>query len=134
EAICAMGNEVFYGTNFGAVAKRSSQGLNAEDGGLHDWTDQGALVSKPLDETLFSIEPDKLSQVIEDERGYHIVRVLERTEPGKLSFEEVQSTIREKIKQDKISTQYKAIAQKMKANSKVWTAFDDDPALSKLMG
>jgi hypothetical protein len=134
EAICAMGNEVFYGTNFGAVAKRSSQGLNAEEGGLNDWTSQGALASKPLDETLFGIEPGKLSQVIEDGRGYHIIRVLERTDAGKIAFEEVQTEIRETIKQQKISAQYKAIAQKIKSSSKVWTVFDDDPALSKLAG
>jgi parvulin-like peptidyl-prolyl isomerase len=134
EAICAMGNEVFYGSNFGAVAKRSSQGLNAEQGGLNDWTEQGALASKSLDETLFSIEPGKLSQLIEDDRGYHIVRVLERTDPGKLAFVEVQSKIRETIKEKKFSEQYKTVAQKIKNSSTVWTVFDDDPVLSRLAG
>jgi parvulin-like peptidyl-prolyl isomerase len=134
EAICAMGNEVFYGSNFGAVAKRSSQGLNAEQGGLNDWTEQGALASKSLDETLFSIEPGKLSQLIEDDRGYHIVRVLERTDPGKLAFEEVQSKIRETIKEKKFSAQYKTVVQKIKNSSTVWTVFDDDPVLSRLAG
>jgi parvulin-like peptidyl-prolyl isomerase len=134
EAICAMGNEVYYGTNFGAVAKRSSQGLNAEEGGLNDWTNQGSLASKPLDETLFGIEPGKLSQVIEDKGGYHIIRVLERTDAGKIAFEEVQGEIRETIKQQKISAQYKAIAQKIKSSSKVWTVFDDDPVLSQMAG
>lgn len=134
EAICVMGNEVYYGKSFAAVAKQSSQGLNAEKGGLHDWTDQGALASKPLDGALFTIEPGKLSQIIEDERGYHIIRVLDRTEPGKLSFEEVQTEIRDKLKQQKISTQYKEIAQKLKSSIKVWTVFDEDPILAKYAG
>lgn len=131
EAICAMGNEVYYGANFAAVAKRSSQGLNAEQGGYHDWTNRGSLASKPLDDALFGLAPGKLSRVIEDGRGYHIVRVLERTDASKQSFEEVQIAIREKIKQEKVATQYKAIAQKFKTSSTVWTVFDDDPLLSK---
>jgi parvulin-like peptidyl-prolyl isomerase len=134
EAICAMGNEVYYGTSFGAVAKRSSQGLNAEQGGLNDWTNQGSLTSKPLDATLFGIEPGKLSQVIEDQRGYHIVRVLERTDAGIVAFEDVQIKITESIKKQKIASQYKSIAQKIKGNTEVWTVFDDDPVLSKMAG
>jgi parvulin-like peptidyl-prolyl isomerase len=129
-----MGNDVYYGASFAAVAKKSSQGLNAEEGGLNDWTNQGSLVSKRLDDALFTIETGKLSQVIEDERGYHIIRVLERTEPGKLSFEEVQTAIREQIKQQKISKQYKEIAQEFKSGVKVWTVFDDDPVLAKFAG
>jgi parvulin-like peptidyl-prolyl isomerase len=132
EAICAMGNEVFYGASFAAVAKRSSQGLNAEQGGYHDWTNRGALASKAVDEALFSLEPGKLSQVIEDERGYHIVRVLERQEAGKVPFEEVQSTIRDKVKQEKMSKQYREVAVKFRQGVTVWTAFDEDPQLGKL--
>jgi hypothetical protein len=134
DAICAMGNEVFYGANLAAVARRSSQGLNAEQGGYNDWTNRGSLASKRLDEALFSLEPGKLSQVIEDERGYHILRVLERAEAGKVPFGEVQISIRDKIKQEKLSKQYKEVAVKFRESSKVWTVFDDDPHLAKAAG
>jgi hypothetical protein len=134
EAICAMGNEVYYGASFAAIATRKSQGLNAEQGGYNDWTAQGSLASKPLDQTLFAIETGKLSQVIEDERGYHIVRVLERTEAGKQPFADVQKEISDALKQQKISTQYKTIAQKLRSSTKIWTVFDDDPLLSKAAG
>jgi parvulin-like peptidyl-prolyl isomerase len=134
EAICQMGNEVYHGANFGAVAKRRSQGLNAEQGGYHDWTAQGSLTSKPIDALLFDLEPGKLSQIIEDEKGYHIVRVIERQEAGRVPFEEVQVTLREKVKQQKIGKQYKEAAVKSKAGVTVWTAFDDDPLLAKAAG
>jgi len=130
-AICAMGNRVLGGARFDAVAKQSSQGLNAEQGGYHDWTPRGSLASKRLDEALFTIEPGKLSTVIEDERGYHILRVTERQEAGKIPFEEVQTAIREKIRQQKVGKQYKDLVVKLKAGATVWTAFDDDPVLSQ---
>jgi hypothetical protein len=134
QAICNMGNEVFYGANFAAVAKRSSQGLNAENGGYSDWTARGSLASKRLDEALFSLEPGKLSQVIEDERGYHIVRVLERSEAGRVSFEEVQVSIGEKLKQEKLGKQYRDVATKLREGVSVWTVFDDDPQLRRAAG
>jgi hypothetical protein len=131
EAICAMGNRVLNGANFAAVAKQSSQGLNAEKGGYHDWTPRGSLASKVLDEALFTLPLNALSTIIEDERGYHIVRVLDRQEAGKVPFVDVQQKIRENIKQEKLTKQYKELAVKLKDGVSVWTAFDDDPLLSR---
>ncbi|MEZ6079527.1 MAG: peptidylprolyl isomerase [Pirellulaceae bacterium] len=44
-----LGNEVFFGKPFEAVAKQSSEGYTASDGGVYDWTTQGSLKSKELD-------------------------------------------------------------------------------------
>jgi len=134
DAICHMGNEVLYGSNFGAVAKRESQGLNAEQGGYHDWTAKNSFASQRLDDALFNLPPGRLSQVVEDDKGYHIVRVLERQEAGKVPFEDVQLALREKVKQEKITKQYKDAAVKFKSGVKVWTVFDDDPVLSRAAG
>jgi parvulin-like peptidyl-prolyl isomerase len=131
QAICAMGNQVIYGAQFGAVAKASSQGLKADEGGLHDWTPRGTLVSKVIDEALFTIEPGKLSQILEDERGYHIIRVTERQEAGRIPFEETQVEIRKQIKEERLQKQYQEIAADLKKGTKITTAFDDDPLLSR---
>ena len=96
-AITEMGNEVVYGAPLTAVAKRSSQGYKADEGGQQGWTTRGSLVDKDLDTLLFSIEPGKLSEIITVSRGLAIVRVLERTEAGFTPFETVQSEIKEKI-------------------------------------
>ncbi len=78
-AIEAMGNEVYLGGKpFDAVAKSSSQGYTAAEGGVQDWTTKGALKSAPLDVAIFSITPKRLSQIIEDDIGYHIIEVIER--------------------------------------------------------
>lgn len=130
-AICNMGNEVHFGAQFAAVAKRSSQGLNAEKGGYHDWTGRGSLASKPIEEALFALPVQLLSTVIEDDRGYHIVRVLDRQEAGKLSFEEVQIEIRKKLTQELVTKQYKEMVVSLKGGTKVWTTFDADPLLSQ---
>ncbi len=106
DAISQMGNEVVYGAPLAAVAKRSSHGFKASDGGQHDWTTQGSLRSSELDKTLFSIELDTLSDIIETDRGYIIARVLERTEAGHTPFLEAQSEIRENLLDQKREQAY----------------------------
>jgi parvulin-like peptidyl-prolyl isomerase len=79
------------------VAKRSSQGLTASQGGGYDWTKRGSLVDKGLEDALFSIPLNELSDFIETKQGVHIVRVLERMEDGKIPFLEAQAGIKETL-------------------------------------
>ncbi len=125
-AMAAMGNEVFYGAQFAAVAKRSSQGFNAAEGGVQDWTKKDALASKVLDQAIFSLPEGKLSQILEDERGLYIVRVLERKAAGRVPFSEVQTECREKIRNDKREEQFKGYLDKLRKKTPVWTIYDKD--------
>ncbi|MFP6650266.1 MAG: peptidylprolyl isomerase, partial [Pirellulaceae bacterium] len=84
-AIAQMGNEVLRGAKLGAIARRSSQESRAAQGGMHEWTVQGSLVSEPIDQAVFSLPSEKLSRIIEDDRGFHIIRVLERRDAGRVS-------------------------------------------------
>ena len=61
------------------VAKKFSQEPNASDGGYHDWTNQGSLVSDGPGRGHLHAPLNRLSLKLEDERGFHIVRVIERT-------------------------------------------------------
>ena len=81
-----------------AVSRRlpatKSQEPFAKEGGVHDWTAQGALASDELDKQIFSIPLNAMSEIIEDERGFHIIRVLERQQAGLTPLSEVQDEIR----------------------------------------
>jgi hypothetical protein len=100
--LAQMGNAVFFGTPLATVARNHSQEPNAAKGGYYDWTTQGSLASKAIDAAIFTLEPGKLSQIIEDERGYHIVKVIERTDAGAVSFLEAQTAIKDAIKAQKL--------------------------------
>ncbi len=100
-AIVEMGNEVVYGASLAGVAKKKSQGYEAQNGGQQGWTTKGSLRDKDLDQLLFTIEPGKLSEIIATDQGFHIVRVMERSPEGFVPFAEAQSDIREKLMQAK---------------------------------
>ena len=86
EAIVELGNKVVYGASFAETAKKSSQGYNAENGGMYDWTTQDSLVLKELDAAIFSLPIGRLSDIIETRDGFHIVRVIDRNEASVTSF------------------------------------------------
>jgi parvulin-like peptidyl-prolyl isomerase len=85
-ALAEMGNEVLRGAPFAAVARQKSQGFTADRGGYHDWTVKGSLASKPLDHNLFTLPIGRLSQIIADDHGLHIIRVIDRQEAAVVPF------------------------------------------------
>lgn len=109
-----LGNEVVYGANFSAVAKKSSHGFEADKGGYHDWTTKGSLVHEKVDEALFTLPPNQLSDRIESKIGFHIVRVIERKNEGFRPFSECQMEIKEKIKARKQNEALKEYVEKLR--------------------
>jgi len=127
-AVAEMGNEVLRGAPLPAVARRRSQGVTAEQGGYHDWTTQGSLKSQVLDQALFTLPEGRLSQILEDERGFHIVRVLERADARRVPFTETQAEIKEKLRKARLEQQVKQYLDRLRQTTHVWTAFDAEPA------
>ncbi len=127
QAIADMGNQVLLGgAPFGAVAKRQSTGLGASDGGLFDWTTQGALKSKEIDKAIFENPVRGLSQVIETSDGYHIVEVLEREQAYTQSFAQAQAEIRKKLTEQKVTKQRNDFIKKVREETPIWTKWPED--------
>ncbi len=124
-ALAQMGNDVLRGADFGEVAKASSHGPTRLDGGGYDWTTKGSLVSKVLDEAVFGLPIGRMSQILEDETGFHIVRVIERVDAGRKEFLDAQTEIRKKLRDADIERQTKEFVAKMKSRTPVWTIFDE---------
>jgi parvulin-like peptidyl-prolyl isomerase len=125
QAIAQMGDRVLYGAPLAVVAQRYSQGPDADDGGYHDWTTRGSLVSAVLDDAIFSLPVGQLSRILEDEQGYHIVRVIERRDAGRVSFLEVQRKIREKILAEQSQAKEQEYLARLRRQTRIWTIFDE---------
>jgi parvulin-like peptidyl-prolyl isomerase len=106
------------------VAKARSHGPTRFQGGLYESTTQGSLVSKLIDEAIFGLPVGSMSQILEDQQGFHIVRVIERVDAGCKPFIEAQTEIRQKLRDEDIERQKKEFVAKMKARTPVWTIFD----------
>ena len=114
DAIAKMGNEIVYGAALAAVAKSDSHGFRADEGGQQGWVHRASLADKKLDDLLFSIEPGKLSEIVETTKGLHIVRVLERVDAGFTPFADAQITIQETLQQEKQERVFKEHVAKLR--------------------
>ena len=132
QKIAQLGNQVIGGMPFAEVARRSSDGPTASDGGQRDWITQGVLVSEQIDTALFGINgkyaglpKGQLSRILESPSGYHIVRVVERENAYRTSFADVQDDIRKAIQKHREAEQSKAYLVKLRENTNIWTVYDE---------
>lgn len=127
-----MGNEVVLtGKPFEAVARDSSEGITASNGGKHDWTNQGSLKSEIIDQALFSLPMRRLSQIIEDEVGYHIIEVMER-EPARIQdMSEIQTEIRKILSDEIRKEKLDEFREKVMDRVPVWSKWPQDIPGSK---
>ncbi len=63
--------------------------------------------------------------VLEDDRGFHIIRVVEREEFTRKPFTETQVEIKKKIKEKRTSEGMREYLEKLKKKTPVWTIVDD---------
>jgi parvulin-like peptidyl-prolyl isomerase len=125
--IASWGNEIYGGAPFSGIASKHSDDLSSENGGQHDWTAKGSLASEPIDHAIFALPVGKLSPILEDDRGFHIVRVVERQELTRKPFGEVQAEIKKRIKGDRDGAALKKYLAELRKKIPVWTIFDDLP-------
>ena len=144
-AIAEMGNEVWgfvvanpdlRGPAFTEVASKKSHGFTAKQGGQHDWTTKDALRSKQINDALFSLQVGQMSNILESEQGFHIIRVLDRKEAGRTPFTEAQAKIRKRLRAKEQRRLVEVELQKIRKNSRIWTVFEGDipgPEVAELL-
>ncbi len=131
-ALAKIGNEAYRAAvaqpdknqpAFASIAKAKSQGFNANRGGQYDWTTQGALTAERVDEAIFSLPVGQMSPILESDRGFHIVRVLERKQAGRTPFTEVQAEITNKIRDARFDEAIATKLDELRRGAKIWTLY-----------
>lgn len=87
------------GKDFEALAKEHSAdpGSGAKGGDLGVFG-RGRMV-KPFEDAAFALQPGQLSDVVESQFGYHIIKLTERNPGGVKPYEEVRETLYQEITQ-----------------------------------
>jgi parvulin-like peptidyl-prolyl isomerase len=141
DALVQMGNDAYVnavqkglrGPIFTEIAKARSHGFTAAQGGQHDWTTEGALRAPQVNDALFTLEVGQLSPILDSETSYHIVRVLERKEAGRTPFTEVQSEIRERIKEQRFNAAVEEYLVGLRERARIWTVYTGDTTYEMLV-
>jgi len=101
------------GEDFGKLAKEFSEDPGSKKtGGLYKDFPKGRMV-KPFEDAAFSVAPGKISDIIETQYGYHIIKVLNRKKETK-PFDEVKDQIKANLEKTKRNRAYQDYIEKLK--------------------
>jgi len=124
-AIATMGNQILDGADFAEVARSGSDGPTASEGGVREWPEESGFLAPVVRRAIEGLPIGQLSPILEDWRGYYIVRVLERKGAGLEPFVEAQSEIREKIRTQRVEEHIEQYKAELRERFPIWTILDD---------
>ena len=99
------------GEDFAKLANENSDDPGSKDkGGEYDFFGRGKMVPE-FDKAAFALKPGEISELVETEFGFHIIKLEERrTAASPATDEKVKQQIIEKLKQEKIEARIEEIA------------------------
>ena len=89
------------GEDFGEIAKRLSDGATKEQGGYIGTFKRGEL-AKQLEDLVFKMKRNELTDVIETKQGYLVFQVLEHYDEGQQGFDKVKNEIMDHLYNEKL--------------------------------
>jgi peptidyl-prolyl cis-trans isomerase D len=97
--------------SFAEVAKKnSSDSASAQRGGDLDFFARGAMV-KPFEDAAFAMKPGEISNVVETDFGYHIIRLDAVRGGDKKPFESVRAEIEDEVRKQLALKRYAEVAE-----------------------
>lgn len=97
------------GEDFGEVAKKLSKAPNADTGGLYSLMEAGSFKEAKVEAAAFALDQGQVSDIIETDTGFYIVKAKVVQPGGDISFEKAQEEIEKALHReqyDKLQEEY----------------------------
>jgi peptidyl-prolyl cis-trans isomerase C len=106
------------GGDFAELAKQYSQDSSAAQGGDLGYFPRGQMVPA-FEEAAFSLKPGDVSDLVQTQFGYHIIKVTDRRPARTVPFAEVTAQIQQFLEQQQRQEKAKSFVDSLKAKGKV---------------
>ena len=110
--------QVKSGADFAKLAQENSGCPSSKQGGDLGYFSKGQMV-KPFEDAAWAMKPGEISDVVETQFGYHIIKVTEKRAKDKMPFDALKGRIQESLKQRKIGEQVNATLDAVKKAAKI---------------
>ena len=119
------------GADFAKIAEEVSDAGTQKAGGLLGTVKTGDLAAA-LDHAAFTLPVGDVSQVIEADYGFHLLKVDTRTESSTKPFDEVKAEIEKKIQDERFSVAYQEYMIKAWSQTTIWVSPKYQARLSQI--
>lgn len=106
------------GEDFAALAQEVSEGPSGAQGGDLGYFSRGQMV-KPFEDAAFALNVGEVSDIVETQFGYHIIKVVDKKPESKVPLEDIQDRVKDYLKQEKVKTQVRAHVDELKAKADI---------------
>lgn len=118
ERITAAQKKVQAGEDFAKVAKEVSECPSAAKGGDLDFFQRGQMVG-PFEQAAFALKVGSVSDIVETQFGYHVIKVTDKKEAGVMKYDEIKDRIAQHLKQDRVNQQLAKYIEELKTQAKI---------------
>lgn len=106
------------GEDFGSLAKEYSEDPGSKDKG-GEYTFPRDQMVKPFEDAAFGLEDGQISDIIETQFGYHIIKTKEHIAAKTQSFDEVKDQITSRLNDQKMASAWQTYQKKLREDAKI---------------
>ena len=106
------------GGDFSEIAKEKSTGPSAAQGGDLGYLTKGTIIPE-IEEVVFALEVEELSEIINTDFGFHILKITEKKPETVKSFEEVKEDIIQTLLPNKQKEAFDNLLEELKGKAEI---------------
>lgn len=120
EELVGIQKKIQAGEDFATIAKESSDCPSAQNGGDLGYFERGNKV-QAFEDAAFSMNIGDVSDIVETQYGYHLIKVTDKIEAGIIAYEAVRSDLEEFMTQQKISAGVASLIETIRKGAEITT-------------
>jgi len=106
------------GEDFAGLAREFSEGPSSVNGGDLGFFGRGQMV-KPFEDAAFALKPGEVSDIVETQFGYHLIKVTDRQPETVVAYADVKDRLQEYLKEQKVQEELGNYIEKVKGEAKI---------------
>jgi peptidyl-prolyl cis-trans isomerase C len=116
----AVQKKLLSGDDFAELAKTHSEGPSSVRGGDLGYFTRGQMV-KSFEDTAFALAPNEVSEIVETQFGYHLIKVIDHQAQKDPTFDEIKAKLIRLMHRDQVQKELEPYVAKLREKAKVET-------------